>query len=452
MRKTHREQLPLTPIPPCHARAQELAQISDVLDLLPEAAQWVLADVMGSGVSSNAGRNGMTAEQILRALLIRQMNQYSYEDLAFHLADSSTYRAFCRLGIGQPPPKKSALQKNIKRVKATTLEKINRALVLYARDQKIETGRKIRTDCTVVETHIHAPTDSSLLFDGVRVLARLMDQADEAFGLRFIDHSRRAKRRAMGILNAPTAEKRLPLYRDLLKVTNKTVAEADRVAAQLDKGQATEEASLLNAMVLAHQLRHYGGLCRRVIEQTDRRIVGGETVPAKDKIVSLFEPHTDIIIKDRRQTLYGHKVCLTAGSSGIILEVVVEEGNPADSTLPVKMMKRHSELFGRPPRQASFDGGFTSQANLEEIKQMGVEDVAFSKRRDIPVTDMAKSNWVYRALRNFRAGIEGVISFLKRSFGMDRCLWQGLPSFGAWVFSSVLACNLLVVARHLLAR
>jgi len=205
-------------------------------------------------------------------------------------------------------------------------------------------------------------------------------------------------------------------------------------------------------MVLAYQLRHFAGLCRRVVGQTERRVLHGESVPAEDKIVSLFEPHTDIIVKDRRETLYGHKVCLSGGSSGMILDVVVEKGNPADSTLPVDMMKRLTELYGRPPRQASFDGGFTARANLAEIKKMGVEDVAFSKHRNIPVTDMAKSNRVFRALRKFRAGVEGMISFLKRTFGLDRCLWQGLPSFEAWVFSSVLACNLLVVARHILAR
>ncbi len=452
MRRTHNEQLPLTTIPPVHPHAEELAQISAVLDLLPKATQWVLNDVVRPGASKALGRDGMTAEQILRALLIKQIHHYSYDELTFHLADSATFRAFCRLGIDKPPPKKSALQKNIKRVSAATLEKINRDLVLYAQAEKIETGRKVRTDCTVVETNIHAPTDSSLLFDGVRVLGRLMSQAAEVFGLRFTDHRRRAKRRALGILNAATEEKRRPLYRDLLKVTHKTLADAVRMADELDKVKPTDAASLLDAMVWAHQLRYYAGLSRRVIEQTERRVLRGETVPAKDKLVSLFEPHTDIIVKDRRQTLYGHKVCLTAGASGMVLDVVVEQGNPADVTLAVDMMKRQCEIFGRPPRQASFDGGFTSNDNLAEIKKLGVEDVAFSKRRDIPIEDMAKSGWVYRALRRFRAGVEAVISFLKRTFGLDRCLWQGLRSFQAYVFSSVVACNLLIVARHLLAR
>jgi IS5 family transposase len=180
-------------------------------------------------------------------------------------------------------------------------------------------------------------------------------------------------------------------------------------------------------------------------------VLGGESVPAGEKIVSIFEPHTDIIVKDRRETFYGHKICLTAGASGIVTDVVVEHGNPADSTLAVRMIERQRELYGRAPRQVSFDGGFTSKDNLAAIKQLGVEDVAFSKGRGLAIVDMVKNSWVYRCLRNFRAGVEGIISFLKRSFGLSRCSWSGLASFKAYVWGSVLACNLLIVARHMIA-
>jgi hypothetical protein len=96
-----------------------------------------------------------------------------------------------------------------------------------------------------------------------------------------------------------------------------------------------------------------------------------------------------------------------------------------------------------------FDGAFASRDNLVATKQLGVEDVAFAKRRGIEITEMAKSTWVYRKLRNFRAGIEGIISFLKRTFGLDRCTCSGLDSFKSYVYSSVLACNLLIIARHM---
>ncbi len=123
---------------------------------------------------------------------------------------------------------------------------------------------------------------------------------------------------------------------------------------------------------------------------------------------------------------------------------VVLDGNPADATLAVEMVERHREVFGQPPRQVAFDGGFASRANLTEIKGHGVEDVSFSKGRGLAISEMAKSTWVYRRLRNFRAGIEGGISFLKRAFGLRRCTWSGLASFKSYVWSSVIAANALV--------
>jgi IS5 family transposase len=192
-------------------------------------------------------------------------------------------------------------------------------------------------------------------------------------------------------------------------------------------------------------------LVKRVISQTERRVLKGEKVPATEKIVSIFEPHTDVIVKDHRDTYYGHKLTLSCGGSGLVLDCVVEEGNPADSTLPVRMVERQEDLFGRPPRQVALDGGFASKVNLRDIKGLGVKDVAFSKRRGLKVTDMVKSTWVYRRLRRFRAGIEGIISFLKRCFGMERCTWRGGTSFKTYAWASVISMNLVLLARHKLA-
>ena len=451
MREIVHQQPPLVPASIKHEHADELRQMGAVLDELPHAVELVHADLVRPGTKPNKGRKGMTAEQVLRALVIKQMNGFSYADLSFHLADSSCYRWFCRLGIGDAAPKKSTLQKAIKRVRAETWETIDRMIVEYAAKQGIERGNKVRSDCTVVESNIHHPTDSSLLWDCVRVLARLMGDAHESFGINFSDHSRRAKRRAIGIANAKKDADRLLLYKDLLKVTDKTLGQAEPVAKQLDVVVTADLMVMLKAQAIAAQLRHYASMTGNVISQTERRVLRGESVPAAEKLVSIFEPHTDIIVKDRRETLYGHKICLTAGVSGLVTDVVVEQGNPADSTLAVKMVERHREVFGRVPRQIAFDGGFASRSNLTELKALGVKDVAFSKGRGLGITEMVKSSWVYRRLRDFRAGVEGVISFLKRGFDLTRCRWSGFASFKAYVSASVLSCNLLIVARHLLA-
>jgi len=202
---------------------------------------------------------------------------------------------------------------------------------------------------------------------------------------------------------------------------------------------------------LVEQLEHFIPLGRQVVRQTQRRVLQGDKVPADEKIVSIFEPHTDIIVKDRRGTFFGHKLCLTTGKSGLILDCRVLYGNPADSTLVKNAIARQKLLFGRVPRQASFDGGFASKANRDAAKAAGVKDVMFHKKRGLKVEQMVKSSWVYKRLRRFRAGIEGNISFLKRCFGLDRCTWRSHESFEAYTQASVLSANLLVLARHALA-
>ncbi|MDF1537232.1 MAG: transposase, partial [bacterium] len=186
----------------------------------------------------------------------------------------------------------------------------------------------------------------------------------------------------------------------------------------------------------------------RVIDQTERRVVHGEKVPASEKVVSFFEDHTDIIVKDRRETRFGHKVFLVGGVSGMILDCAIGRGNPADSDMFPLMIERQKGIYGRVPRQVAADGGFASKDNLRNAKGDGVKDVCFSKKRGLSVQDMVKSNWVYRRLRNFRAGIEANISVLKRSYGLYRCNWKGWAGFQQYVWSSVVSYNLLVMARH----
>jgi IS5 family transposase len=164
-------------------------------------------------------------------------------------------------------------------------------------------------------------------------------------------------------------------------------------------------------------------------------------------VVSFFEDHTDIIVKKRRETEFGHKIFLTGGVSTMILDCLILRGNPADSEQYIPVLERLKESQGRMPRQVSADGGFASKDNLAYAKGNGVKDAVFAKKRGLSVLDMAKSTWVYKVLRNFRAGIEAGISTLKRAFGLDRCTWKGWEGFGRYVWSSIVSYNLLVLAR-----
>ncbi len=449
MRNRIRKQLRIVEPSIEHEHAKELHQIRALIYEYPKILHLVHADLIRGLDDPEAGRKGMmTGEQVFKVLLIKQMNGFSYRVLRFHLEDSRTYRSFCGFGIGDKIPSDKTLQRDIKKIRPETLEEINRIVLAAAADKGVEKGRKVRVDSTVVKSNIHHPTDSSLLWDCVRVLCRLSQRAKEEFGVKVPDHRRRAKKRAMGIMNAKNKKVRTKHYRDLLKVTKKTVADAERVLASL---KAIPAENILTVTAICAELCHYIPLARKVIDQTERRVLCGEKLKPEEKLVSIFEPHTDIIIKDGRDIYYGHKVAVTGGASGLLTDLVIEEGNTADATIAKEMISRQKDIYGRVPLQAAFDGGFASKENLADIKALGVKDVAFAKKVGLKVSDMAKSTWVYKRLRDFRAGIEGMISFLKRCFGLSRCNWHGFESFKAYAWSSVVTANLLLVSRRLLA-
>ncbi len=436
MRNKIQEQLPIVYPFIDHNHARELRRIGDILDKIPKAGGLVYNDLVAHGPDVSTGRPGLSGDQVLRLLILKQMNGFSYEELAFHLADSRCFRAFCGFGIDEKSPRKSSLQQNIKSIQPVTLEIINRLVLATASELKVENGKVVRVDCTVVEANIHHPSDNSLLYDCVRVLARFMERGRDQVDTAFTNHTRRAKRRSLGIMNARSKKKRNQLYGDLLKVTQGTVKMAENMMFA-----GCEP-------VITAGLVHFTRLAKMVINQTERRVFLEETVPAGEKIVSIFEEHTDIIIKDRRDIYYGHKICLTSGTSGLFLDCVIEDGNPADSELAVEMIERQKEIYGKAPKQSAFDGGFAAKTNLSDLKATGVQDVMFHKKRGLEVLDMVKSAWVFKKLRDFRAGIEGMISFLKRCFGVGRCTWRGLESFKSYVWGSIVSANLLILARH----
>ena len=355
----------------------------------------------------------------------------------------ASFRAFARLPLAWSP-KKSVLHKTISAISAASWEAINRAVVSGARKEKLEGGVMVRIDSTVTEALMHAPTDSSLLWDGVRVMVRLLKQASALPGAPAIvwrNHRRLAKKRALAIQHSRGKEQKARLYRELIAATRASVIALQRAVERLASCAALE------AELWRGQVRHYLPLIERVIVQAERRVLAGEAVPAGEKLVSLFETHADIIVKGGRDVHYGHKLNLATGRSGLILDVVVEAGNPADAERFLPMLERHIARHGTPPRQTASDGGYASLDNLSQAKALGVHDVAFHKKRGLSIETMVKSRWVYRKLRNFRAGIEANISCLKRAFGLARCTWRGLAHFKAYVWSSVVAYNLALCAR-----
>ena len=395
-----------------HEIGRELKAMSRWLDEHPAVLGPVAEDLRRYGVKAT-GRQGLAAEAVLRCALLKQHRQLSYEELAFHLEDSASFRAFARLPLSWTP-KKSVLHKTISAIRAETWEAINRAVLGSARQEKVEAGDVIRLDSTVTDALIHEPSDSSLLWDAVRVMARMMKSAGTLAGgadIAWRDRRRAAKRRAYAIQFTRGRPRRVQQYRELIEITRAMLAYVDVAASRLER-------------------------------------VAGPMAEVWRATLARYRPLVErIIVKGSRDTQYGHKLNLVAGRSGLILDLVIETGNPADSERFLPMLERHIAFYGRAPRQAAADGGYANGYNLQQAKARGVRDMAFHKKAGLNIEDMVKSRWVYRKLRNFRAGIEAGISCLKRAYGLARCTWRGLAHFSAYVWSSVVAYNLALFTR-----
>jgi len=348
---------------------------------------------------------------------------------------------FARLPGGYVPSKQT-LQKNITAIKAVTLEKIFQAITGLAKKTGTEDGSVVRIDSTVVETNIHNPTDNSLLADSIRVMDRLITQGSALPGSPYCWREGRAEKRgnklSRRIQYCRGDEDRTKLYHELVDHARETLQRLDQVERNVPFS--------VEMIGWAAKIKHYRPLILKVIDQCERRVFKKEKVPASEKIVSIFEEHTDIVIKSRRGTEYGHKLNLTTGRSGLLLDISIERGNPADSERLLPMLGRHKLIYGSVPRQMAADGGYASRENLEQAKAMGVEDMCFHKKRGIRTEDMTKSKRVYRKLRDLRAGIEANISRLKRVYGYTRCAWRGLQHFHAYIWLGAIVYNLNVLA------
>lgn len=381
---------------------RELEVMSNLLLANPQMLDVVHDDLVGLK-DPETGRLGLTAEQVLRCAILKQYRNLSYEELAFHLVDSRTFRAFAKLEWGQKPAA-STLQENIKAVSEATWETINRVIIGHAATEGLEKGRTVRLDSTAVESDIHHRTDSTLLQDGIRIITRLLIEGKRLYptpAYTYSDHRRVVKKRVIQIMNARKEEDRTKCYRDLIEIATRVKGYGVDAIVELEDFRSPVLGVVLEARVLAEKLERVIGILSRVIDQTRRRVIEGEKVAAREKVVSFFECHTDIIEKGNRETTYGHKLFLVGGASGLIVDCVMERGNPADSATFLGLLDRQGKIYGRLPRQVSADGGFASRDNLSKAKERGVSDVSFSKRKGLAVLDMVKSNWVYKKLRNF---------------------------------------------------
>jgi IS5 family transposase len=203
------------------------------------------------------------------------------------------------------------------------------------------------------------------------------------------------------------------------------------------------------------EIEHFCDLGARVIDQSRRRVLNGEQLPAGEKLYSIFEPHTDLIKRGKVQTPieFGHKVFLAESAHGLITQYDVLDGNPVDEQHVVVSLERHKQTFGDVPKFYGSDRGFFSEKNLTSCKQQGVKVVCIPQRgAKTPERKAYERTREFKDGQRFRAGIEGRISVLFRGRGMKRCLAEGRERFELWVAAAVLANNLMKIAALLTDR
>jgi IS5 family transposase len=434
-----------------------LAELDGLLED-DEVFQQVKVDLARRASKSlTRGRHSTPVEVILRMLVVRRFYDWTYAETEQFVGDSLVLRQFCRLYLRRAPDD-TTLIRWAGLIGPTTLEQIHERVVLLARQRRVTRGRKLRTDGTVVATTIHYPTDSSLLADGVRVLSRLVGRAKTLLGetaatgrALFRDRTRSARRWARQIAASTrqrgeaAAEQRSAAYERLVTITEASLQQAHQVARRLGE-QANEG-------VTAGQegLQHFVPLVEQILNQACRRVFAGESVPAAQKLVSLFEPHTQIIRRGKLQqpTEFGRKIWLDEVDGGIISRYQVLAGNPADASQGAPTLAHHQRLFGHPPAVFAGDRGVHTAENELTARQLPVKQVALPQPGATSAERRAyeRQGWFRRAQR-FRAGAEGRISVLKRRGNLGRCRDHGADGFDRWIGWGVITANLTTIARR----
>jgi transposase, IS5 family len=406
--------------------------------------------------SRTLGRLQTPAEVALRLLILKHVRNWGYDTLEREVRANLVYRAFTRIGDGKVPDAKT-LARIGQAIGPEVIRDLHERLVALAREHAVVKGRKLRVDTTVVETNIHYPTDSSLLGDGTRVLTRTMKKIEKKAGglkQKIRDRMRTVKKRVVSIALATRQqgrqreERQRKQYAELLTVTRRILNQAKVVIEEVEQLPSRRRLPL---RPLTENLQSMTNRVRQVIKQTRARIFQGIT-NLPDKIVSVFEPHTEIIRKGKasKPTEFGKLVEVQEAENQIITDYRVFAERPSDQELLVPAVQEHQRRFGRLPRVVAADAGFYSQANEKKVREMGVSWIAVPNRRTHSEErrKLQKRRW-FRAAQKWRTGCEGRISVLKRRHGLNRCRYRGLHGMERWVGLGVIADNLIQIGTHL---
>jgi len=428
--------------------SKKLKKISEILEKDMSFLEKV-AENFKTPKCSPVGAKGMTIEQVVRVAILKQLRQLGYQELYDELNDNISYRRFAKIHECEVPGK-TTLNENIKRISPDGWEEVHKVIIKTAKELGVEKGKRVRMDSTSVESNIHYPTDGELLWDCVRVVDRIIEGVmDEYPGMdiEYHNHTKRAKKRRYRIVNTSSKEKREEAYKDLLKVSRMTGEYGESCIAQLEERVRQGD---IEARVYKEDLAGYLESLKTIINQAERRVLEGEKVDTKDKLVSIFETHSDILAKGKRKVVFGHKILLSGGKSNLILDCMIKRGNWSDAEYFGKGIDRLKEKYDIHPEEITTDGGFASKDNYDYAVGKGIKKILFTKKCSSKIVELVKASRAYKRLKKFRAGIEGCISAAKRAYGLSRCTWKGWRSFQSYVWLGVIAFNLNIMANALL--
>jgi transposase, IS5 family len=410
--------------------------------------------VRRSPKSRTRGRRGTPAEVVLRLLLLKHIRNWSYQVLEREVRANLVYRDFTRVGAGKAPDAKTMGRWGLA-LGPEGVEKIHERVVEIAVENQVVKGYKMRLDTTVVETNIHYPTDSNLLGDGVRVLIRAMKRIGEIVGqqgAKLRDRSRSVKFRILEIgrvartKGGPNRERLQQGYEKLLSTVGRVVGQAKRFSGEIAKGvkRSTDVMRQATLEGLRKELDTFVPRVQQVMRQAKQRIFGGDT-HAPEKLVSIFEPTTEIIRKGKasKPTEFGKMVKIQETENQIITDYAVYEKRPSDSDLVIAAIDAHEKKLGCTPRLLAGDAAFYSAKNEAAAHEKGVKRVCIPSRntKSAERKREQKKRW-FKQGQKWRTGCEGRISVLKRRHGLRRCLYKGDGGMKRWVGLGVIADNL----------
>ena len=428
---------------PDWSKNPELGLIDTILEQNPSMIQLLSKDIVKGVNRSDFGRKDTpTVEQIVRAAIYKEFKSLTYRDLEYSQTDSRICTTF--IGLDELRPYSFQVwQKYISKISQESLQEFLVGLNKIAIEAGLEALTSIRTDSTVVQSNIHHPTNSSLVWDCIKESHRLLSHLAEKEDIKVRDYRKAAKSNHFKINNS-RADKRTALFIKQLNIFTRSIKQVDRFVKKKDY-------RTLESLVWVNCLRKLLPLMHQVYSMTERKEIKGEVVANNDKIFSIYELHTDIIVKGKREVEFGHKINLTDGRSKLILDCQVLKGNPSDSNLFNPAIERIEEFYDKVPKNIAADGGYASRANQQKAADQGLINIVFNKIVG-SLKNLVSSKNMQTRLIKWRSGIEATISNLKRGFAISRCNWKGWEHFCAKVFWSVIGYNVRVMTRLLVAQ